>query len=89
MPAMIDASLVRHTACLRPVTPDNLPIIGKAPAWENVYLATGGGKKGILLSPGIGRAITDLITEGRTTLSIEACAPERFAGVSASTLSQP
>jgi glycine oxidase len=83
MPAMANASLVRHTACLRPVASDGLPIIGKGPGWDNVYLATGGAKKGILLSPGIGKAIADLIIEGRTPLSVAAFAPDRFAGVSA------
>jgi glycine oxidase len=79
MPAMADACLVRHTVCLRPVAPDGLPIIGKAPGWDNVYLAGGGGKKGILLSPGIGKAIAELIAESQTSLSIGVCAPERFA----------
>ena len=79
MPAMADARLVKHTACLRPVTSDWLPIVGKAPHWDNVYLATGAGKKGILISPGIGKAIADLITEGETRLSIGPLAPGRFA----------
>ena len=30
MPAIAQAKLVKHTACLRPVTPDWLPIIGRA-----------------------------------------------------------
>jgi glycine oxidase len=78
MPAMAEATLVQHTACLRPVAPDWLPIIGRAPGWDNVYLATGGAKKGILLSSGIGKAVTDLITAGHTSLAIAPCAPERF-----------
>jgi glycine oxidase len=83
MPAMAGASLVQHTVCLRPVAPDGLPILGKAPGWDNAYLATGGAKKGILLSTGMGKAIADLITEGQTSLSIGAYATERFASVSA------
>jgi glycine/D-amino acid oxidase-like deaminating enzyme len=82
MPAMADATLVEHTACLRPVTPDWLPIIGRAPGWENAYVATGGAKKGILLATGMGKAIADLITTGSTALPIAPYAPERFAGVS-------
>ena len=82
MPAMADAELVRQTACLRPVSSDWLPIIGKAPGWENVYLATGAGKKGILLAPAIGKAVSDLIMRGETALPIAACAPERFADTS-------
>lgn len=80
MPAMAEARLVQQTACLRPVAPDWLPIVGKAPGWDNVYLATGGAKKGILFSTGIGKAIADLITAGHTSLPIDLCTPERFAG---------
>lgn len=78
MPPLAQARLARHTACLRPVTPDWLPIIGQAPGWDNVYLATGGGKKGILLCPAIGKAIADLMTAGQTDVSIENCSPARF-----------
>jgi glycine oxidase len=81
MPAMAQATLLEHTVCLRPVTPDWLPIIGRAPGWQNVYLATGGAKKGILLGPGMGQAIADLITTGHTTLPVAPYTPERFAGI--------
>jgi len=77
IPQLADAALVLHTACLRPVTPDWLPIIGPAPSWGNVFLATGAGKKGILLSPAIGKSIADLITKGETALSINSCLPDR------------
>ena len=80
MPVIREAKVVKHTACLRPVTSDWLPIIGRAPGWANVYLATGAGKKGILLSPGIGQATADLITRGQTGMSIGPFAPERFSG---------
>ncbi len=78
-PQLADAKLALHTACLRPVTPDWLPVLGQAPGWENVYLATGAGKKGILLAPGIGKSVADLMTTGETALSIQGYAPERFA----------
>jgi glycine oxidase len=80
MPSIREAKVAMHTACLRPITSDWLPIIGQAPGWVNVYLATGAGKKGILLSPGIGQAIADLITRGQTGMSIGPFAPERFSG---------
>lgn len=79
VPDMVEANVVLQTACLRPVTPDWLPIIGRAPGWDNVYLATGAGKKGILLSPGIGQAVADLMTQGETGLSIGPFDPARFA----------
>ena len=67
-----------QTACLRPLSPDWLPIVGRAPAWDNAYLATGAGKKGILLSPAIGKAIADLITADSTDLPVANCGPDRF-----------
>ena len=79
MPELAHATLVKHTACLRPLTPDYMPIIGRAPGWDNVYLATGAGKKGILLSTGMGKATADLMTEGTTDVPLAGCGPERFA----------
>ena len=78
MPAMRDAELVRHTACLRPLTPDWLPIVGKPPGWDNAYLATGAGKKGILLSTGIGKAVADMVVRGGTDLPVGGFGLSRF-----------
>lgn len=80
MPAMADAEVVLHTACLRPLSPDWMPIVGAAPGWDNAYLATGAGKKGILLSPGLGKAVADLITEGSTDLPVDEFKADRFNG---------
>ena len=47
-------------AGLRPKSPDGLPIIGPAPGWENVMLASGHGSVGILLSGLTGQMVTDM-----------------------------
>ena len=78
MPCLSELSLVQQTACLRPVTPDRLPWVGRAPGWEGVYLATGGEKKGILLGPAMGQAIADLIIRGSTSLPVRPFGVERF-----------
>lgn len=79
MPSLAqDAVVAKHTACLRPVTPDWMPIIGAAPGWRNAYLATGAGRKGILISPAIGKAIADLITAGETAVPLAGFGAERF-----------
>ena len=78
MPAMRDADLVQHTACLRPLTPDWLPIVGRALGRDNAYLATGAGKKGILLSTGIGKAVADMVVHGRTDLPVGGFGLSRF-----------
>jgi glycine/D-amino acid oxidase-like deaminating enzyme len=46
----------------------NAPIAARVPGWQNAYIANGGGSKGLLLSVGIGRAIVELLTNGRTAL---------------------
>ena len=79
MPSLAGAEIAKHTACLRPLTPDWLPIIGTAPGWNNAYLATGAGKKGILLATAIGKATADIITSGETDIPLDGFAPERFA----------
>ena len=78
MPELAQARLTLHTACLRPVTPDWLPIIGKPPGYDNVVLATGAGKKGILLSPGFGKAVADIISSGATQMPVADFEPGRF-----------
>ena len=78
IPELAFATLVRHTACLRPITSDYMPIVGRASGWDNVFLVTGAGKKGILLSPSMGKATADLITSGVTDVPLEHCGPERF-----------
>jgi glycine oxidase len=80
MPALGGAEQVMHTACLRPVTPDWLPIVGQAPGWDNVYICTGGQKKGILLGPAMGKGIAEIVALGSTEISLEGCDPGRFGG---------
>ena len=80
MPSLASAAVALHTACLRPVTPDWMPIIGPAPGWDNVYISTGGQKKGILLGPAMGKAIADIIAGGSADICLDGCSPARFAG---------
>ena len=79
LPVLSEARLVLQTACLRPVSEDELPIIGEVPGREGVYLATGAGRKGILLGPAMARAIADLVTVGHTNLPVRPFSPARFA----------
>jgi glycine/D-amino acid oxidase-like deaminating enzyme len=75
----ISAGLVRdQTACLRPVTPDGRPILGKTLMSDGIYLATGAGRKGILLSPSMAKIICQLITNNQTSVDIDSFSPDRF-----------
>ncbi|MEC9140601.1 MAG: FAD-dependent oxidoreductase [Chloroflexota bacterium] len=77
-PAILEATIEIHTACLRPVTPDNIPIVGEVPGKHGVYIATGGGRKGILVGPAIGKSIADIVVNGATDLSTVSLGLERF-----------
>lgn len=79
LPSLGEAQVVLQTACLRPLSADNLPIIGAVPGLEGAYVAGGAGRKGILLSTAMGKAIADLITQGRTDIPIAPFGLERFA----------
>lgn len=65
-PSLADAHLVRHTACLRPLSSDGLPMVGRVPGWRNLYLGTGAGRKGILWSAGMSQGLADLISQGKS-----------------------
>ena len=81
IPSLEDAELVQHTACLRPLSSDGLPIVGKVPGWQNLYLGTGAGRKGILWSTGMCHGLTDLIVNGNTDVpGVDALDPARFGG---------
>jgi glycine/D-amino acid oxidase-like deaminating enzyme len=79
LPVMADAHVVHQTACLRPVAADGLLLLGRVPGFDSVYMATGAGRKGILLGPAMGRAVADLILTGKAALALEAFSPARFA----------
>jgi glycine oxidase len=70
MPAIRDAVMIEHVASLRPMTPTDRPIVGPAAGWNNVFVANGGGVKGILLCTGIGTAIRDLVLTRKTTMPV-------------------
>lgn len=62
----------------RPMTTDDLPVIGRAPGSANLWLATGHGMLGMSLSAVTGRLVADLIAGREPVVDPSACAPERF-----------
>lgn len=63
---------------LRPVTPDGLPYIGKAKAYDNVIIAGGHAMLGISEGAGTGKIVSDIIDKKPTGIDINAFRPERF-----------
>ncbi|PYM52860.1 MAG: hypothetical protein DMD77_28610 [Candidatus Rokuibacteriota bacterium] len=50
------------------------------PGLDQLYVATGGARKGILYGPAMGQAIADLVLGRDTRIALDAFAPGRFAG---------
>jgi glycine oxidase len=72
-----DAPEIETWAGLRPSTPDDLPLIGAIPGYENQFLATGHYRNGILLAPATARVMAELISGQRLSIDIAAFSPLR------------
>ncbi|MDP6824377.1 MAG: FAD-dependent oxidoreductase [Dehalococcoidia bacterium] len=80
LPYLADAELVHHTACLRPVAPDGLPVVGPAPGNAGVFIASGTGRKGIFLGPAMARVVADMVIGKTLGVDVSGLSPARFSG---------
>jgi glycine oxidase len=69
--------MVSSYGCLRPGSPDGLPLLGRVAARPGVIVATGHFRNGILLSPITGTLIAELIVKGETTMPLTPFRPDR------------
>ncbi len=63
---------------MRPIVPDSLPVMGKLPSRENVYVNTGHQMLGITLGPSSGWALAGLMLEGKPGVGLDAFSAGRF-----------
>lgn len=68
----------RVQACIRPMTPDGVPIVGQLLPFRNVFVATGGGAWGITFGPLMGQCLTALLTEETPPVRLAPLTPGRF-----------
>lgn len=82
MAKLIPASAQQPQSCawsgFRPYCEDLKPVIGPIPGEENMFVAAGHFKKGVMMAPVTGKILADLITVGRTELPIDELSPARF-----------
>ena len=68
-------------AGLRPfVPPDGLPMIGWQPGVENLFIATGHYRNGILLAPITAKIVAEAIADAKYSEYLNQFSPERFLG---------
>jgi D-amino-acid dehydrogenase len=77
-PGLADATFREVRVGLRPVSDDDLPILGPVPDVEGVQVATGHGANGLLLGPVSGRLVADLVAGRTPPLDLTPFAPDRL-----------
>ena len=77
MPSLRDAEINWSLAGLRPGSGDDLPVIGRMPGYDNVLVASGHYRNGILLSLATGEVVADLV-EGSNGQLLSDFDPGRF-----------
>ena len=65
-------------AGLRPLTPDGLPVLGRMPGYDNVFVATGHGMLGVTLAPSTAVVMRQLLRTGVCDIDLEPFRPGRF-----------
>ena len=80
-PGVSSARFVNAWSGLRPGTPDGLPVLGAGPV-ENLFLATGHYRNGVLLAPITALLLADRMTGGQAP-DLEPFSLSRFATASA------
>ena len=78
VPVVADATFEGVRVGLRPMTSDELPIIGPSSASGRVFYATGHYRNGILLAPLTARLVADLVVDGHAAPELESMTPTRF-----------
>ncbi len=81
-PAGGDLERAEYWAGLRPMTPDNPPVLGPTP-WTNLFLNTGHGTLGWTLSCGSARVVADIVSGCSPEIDLEGLTLARFSPRSA------
>ena len=77
-PRLREFSVLRTWARLRPVTPDEMPLVGLIPGYDNLYINAGHFRNGLLLAPVCGRLLADHLASGEETRDLAVFSPTRF-----------
>ncbi len=79
-PGLATATVAEIRIGLRPTSPDGLPVLGRVPGYDNVFVATGHGASGLQLGPHSGATVARMAQGHAADLDLAAFAAERFGG---------
>lgn len=77
LPGLAKVGVIRSFVGLRPWPPDGLPIMGEIPGVPGFLVAVG--HSGITWSPAAGKLLTELVTTGKPSMSLEPYSVARFS----------
>lgn len=70
---------VVETGCgFRPLTSDQIPVVGPIPGYNNAYIATGHARLGLTLAPVTGYLLDAMINKKPVAIDVSALSPLRF-----------
>jgi glycine oxidase len=78
VPGITELPLTESAAGLRPVSPDNAPLLGPSEL-PGLHVATGHGRNGVLLTPVTGDAMAEALTTGELPAEARPFTPRRFS----------
>ena len=78
VPMLTRLRAIRFFTGFRPISADELPIIGPVPGCPQLIMASGHGRTGMRYSASTGKAVSELVVDGKTELPIDAFAVDRF-----------
>jgi D-amino-acid dehydrogenase len=79
LPALERTETLQMWTGLRPCTPDSLPLIGRAPAYDNVTVAAGHGHNGMSLTPAGGQLVAQLIDGSTPAMGLAPFRLDRYS----------
>ncbi len=81
VPKLSETSIANAWSGVVTFTPDQLPILGPVKEVQGLYLANGMSGYGVMVSPGVGQVLAELIARGETKkVDLASLAYDRFRG---------
>jgi len=78
IPQLRDVAFTRAWCGRRPTTPDGLPVIDRAPGFDNLFLACGHFRNGVLLAPATAKLVSEWISTDKMPDELAPFKADRF-----------